>query len=159
VAIQANECTFPGWRDVAGARTTANGSWQVRFGAGDQIGVTKTSFRARWRGAVSPSVLVQTRPGVQLTQSTARRWSVGMLAQRSFLDRRGYLQRFDRRASRWRTIASFRFREKVRVPAGSWSYARVRRRVARGTQVRAYVPRSQVRPCYLAGYSLIQTAR
>jgi len=154
VTIQANECTFPGWHDVVGAHTEGGGVYRVTFGA-----QSRTAFRAKWKGAVSRPITVRTRPGLNIEQLGRRLWSVGMLAQRSFLDRRGRLQRFDRRTSRWVTVKSFRFTEKFSVPAGSWTYARFRARVPRGAQVRAYVPNSEIKPCYLAAYSVILKAR
>jgi hypothetical protein len=166
VTVQANECTYPGWRDVATARTAAGGAWRVRFDANSSVARTKTTFRAKRRRAVSRTVVVQTRPGLDLAQLSARRrWTVGMLTERSFLDRKGEFQRFDRESGRWQTVKTFRFTEKMTVPpgaggfAGAWSNASFRAQVARGTQVRAYVPRSQVRPCYLAAYSSIETAK
>ncbi len=165
VTIQANECSYPGWRDVTRARTDSGGRWQVAFDAASGMGLTKTTFRARWRRAVSRPVVVLARPGVVLEQMKQMRWMVSLRALRSFLGRKGHLQRFDRGASRWRTIKTFRFTEKLSLPpgaqtaAGVWSETTFRQRIARGTQVRVYVPRSQIGPCYLAAYSPIETVR
>jgi hypothetical protein len=152
ITIQSNECLFPGWRDVATTETEPGGVWHVKL-----VPQMKTTYRARWKTAVSAGVVVRTRPGVSLTKNGRTLWDVGVLAQRSFLDRIGRLQRYDRRTRSWRTVKKFRLTEKRSVPAGSWTYAHFRARVSRGTQVRAYIPRSQVKPCYLAGYSLILT--
>lgn len=165
VTIQANECSYPGWRDVTRARTDAGGRWHVAFDAASGMGLTKTTFRARWRRAVSRPVVVLARPGVELEQMRRMRWGVSLRALRSFLGRKGHLQRFDREDRRWRTIKTFRFTEKLTLPpgaqtaAGVWSEARFRKAVARGEQVRVHVPRSQLRPCYLAAYSPIETVR
>ncbi|MDQ4082020.1 MAG: hypothetical protein M3123_03920 [Actinomycetota bacterium] len=165
VTVQANECSYPGWRDVTTTRTATGGRWQVAFDAASGMGLTKTTFRARWRRAVSRPVVVLARPGVELEQMKRMRWMVSLRALRSFLGRRGHLQRWDREASRWRTIKTFRFTEKLTLPpgaqtaAGVWSETTFRQRIARGTLVRVYVPRSQLRPCYLAAYSTIETVR
>lgn len=154
ITIQANECSFPGWRDVLSTRTEAGGAWHAR-----PTVETKTTFRAKWRTATSPSVTVQTRPGVSLGQVTRTRWTVGVLALRSLLDRIGLFQRYDRTAGRWRTVKRFRLTKRSRAGQTTWTYGRFRARVARGTLVRAVIPRSQVKPCYLAGYSLLLEAR
>jgi hypothetical protein len=155
VTVQANECAFPGWRDVQTVATGRRGAWNASADV-----LTKTTFRAQWKGTTSRTVGVETRPGVEIEQLTRSRWSVGLFALRSFLDQHGRLQRFDRRTGRWHTVKVFRLTEKVRRGAvGVWTYARFRARVPRGARVRAYVPRSQVAPCYLAGFSVIVPAR
>ncbi|MDQ4082021.1 MAG: hypothetical protein M3123_03925 [Actinomycetota bacterium] len=154
VTIQANECSFPGWRDVMTAHVGPGGTWSARPSV-----LTRTTFRARWRATTSRTVTVQTRPGVSIEQSTRTRWSVGVLAMRSYLGRIGLLQRYDRRAARWRTVKRFRLTERVRAGQSTWTYARFRARVPARSTVRAVIPRSQVRPCYLAGYSLLLPAR
>jgi len=165
VTVEANECTYPGWRHVATVPTDPGGAWRVRFDANSSVGRTKTTFRASWHGTKSRTVVVQTRPGVELEQRRGGRWAVGMLAERSFLDRVGQLQRYDRSRGRWALVKRFTFSEKFAVPpgaggfGGAWTNAYLRAKVARGTQLRAYVPRAQLRPCYLAGYSPITTAR
>ncbi|MDQ4082019.1 MAG: hypothetical protein M3123_03915, partial [Actinomycetota bacterium] len=159
ITIQANECSFPGWRDVETARTEAGGRWELGVDQSSGLAPTKTTFRAKWRTATSAGVTVQTRPGVNLGQTTRTRWGVGVLALRSFLDRVGLFQRFDRDRGRWITVKRFRLTRKDSVPAGSWTYGRFRARVPRGSLVRAVIPRSQVKPCYLAGYSLLLEAR
>lgn len=125
VTIQANECSYPGWRDVTQTRTGAGGRWQVGFDAASGMGLTKTTFRAKWRRAVSRPVVVLARPGVELEQMRQMRWMVSLRALRSFLGRKGHLQRFDRDASRWRTIKTFRFTEKLTLPPGAQTPAAV----------------------------------
>lgn len=165
VTIQANECSYPGWRDVTRARTDAGGRWHVAFDATSGMGLTKTTFRAKWRRAVSRPVVVLARPGVELEQMREMRWMISLRALRSFLGRKGHLQRFDRGTNRWRTVKTFRFTEKLTLPpgaqtaAGVWSETTFRQRIARGTLVRAYVPRAQLGWCYLAAYSTIETVR
>jgi hypothetical protein len=154
VTLQANECTFPGWRDVAMSRTD-DGEWRASPNVAG-----KTTFRAKWKSSTSATVTVQTRPGVQLERNGSTRWSVRVLAQRSFLDRKARLQRFDTRTRKWKTAKYVRLTEKQRTGGvGVWTSGNVRLRVPRGTQVRAYMPRQVVRPCYLAGYSLIITSQ
>ena len=154
VTVQANECTFPGWRDIV-SETTDDGEWRARVPV-----ATKTAFRAKWKTAVSATVTVQTRPGVNLEQLGRRTWSIRVLAQRSFLDRRARLQRFDVRTGRWKTVKLVRLTEKQRTRGvGVWTYGTARALVRSGSQLRAYVPRQIVGPCYLAGYSIIITAR
>jgi len=155
VTVQANECAFPGWRDVGVVQTGRAGAWDASADV-----LTTTTFRARWKSSYSQDITVQARPGVEIEQLTRRRWSVGLFAVRSFLDRPGQLQRFDVRARRWRTVKTFRLTEKVRRGAvGVWTYAHFRAGVRPGSRVRAYIPRTSVGPCYLAGYSIILRAR
>ena len=152
ITVQANECLFPGWREVATAETEPGGVWHVTPPLDG-----KTTFRAKWKTAVSAGVTVQHRPRVDLEHLGRTRWTVRVLALRSFLDRHAQLQRFDRRTRRWRTVKSVRLTDKFSYPAGTYTGANFRARVPRGTQVRATIARSQVKPCYLAGYSLILT--
>ena len=154
VTIETNECTFPGWREAFSTHTDAGGVFHANAGA-----LVKTTFRARWKGSVSAGVTVQTRPGVRLEVNGRNKWAVGVLGQRSFLDRKAQLQRFDRSTARWRTVKRFRLTKKFRVGAGSWTYGYFRYKAPRASQLRAYIARSEVRPCYLAGYSIIFQVR
>ena len=155
ITVQANDCVYPGWRDVHAARTDASGRWQTTADA-----LTKTTFRAKWKTAISAGVTVLARPGVALEAESRVRWRVSLLAERSFLDRKARLQRFDKATRRWKTVKSVRLTEKERTGGvGVWTVGHVQARLPRGTQLRAYVPRQIVRPCYLAGYSVIMTVQ
>jgi hypothetical protein len=61
------------------------------------------------------------------------------------------LQRFERRRGVWITMRRHALTESF---AQGYS-ARFRPRVPRGTQLRAVMPLSQARPCYLEGYGPI----
>jgi len=99
---------------------------------------------------------VQTRPAVDLSQLGRTLWQVGV-RPRFFAGRKGYLQRFDANARRWRKIKAFRLSSR-RAEYG-WSFVRFKAVVPTGTQVRAVVPRSSGKPCFLAGYSFIMKKR
>jgi hypothetical protein len=151
ITIRANECTLPGWYDATTATTEAGGAWHVTWSA-----ASKTTFRAKWRSAVSAGVTVQTRPAVDLNQLGPTRWQVGV-RPRFFAGRKGHLQRFDANARRWREVKAFRL-SSTRAEFG-WTFARFKAVVPVGAQVRAVVPRSSGKPCFLAGYSFIMRKR
>ena len=57
------------------------------------------------------------------------------------------IQRLDRRVGTWKNV------KKVRLGAFNQELASFRARVPKGTMLRAFMPASQTRPCYVEGYS------
>jgi hypothetical protein len=151
VTVQGKECGVAGsFRALAAAQTTAGGGWSV-----DYMPRAMTVFRASWGGAVSTEVTVRVRAFVAIYPRTGNRFRVAVSTVGRLDRKRVAIERFDRGASKWRSVQT------VVVSSGAYGeYADkvVRIAVPKGTTVRAVLPLSQAKPCYLAGYSkLIRT--
>jgi hypothetical protein len=144
VTIEAKDCGQQAFREIGSARTGEGGTWSRQ----SSILIT-TTFRAVWNERASAQVTVRARPGVVLRQRAARRFDVSVQGHSGgamFWRKRVLFQRLDRRLGRWATVKQI-------VLADSNGAASFRASIPRGSVVRAVLPLSQARPCYLAGYS------
>jgi hypothetical protein len=81
---------------------------------------------------------------------------VNVNSQRGFWRKRVSLQRFDSKRRVWREVRKIRLTETGAPPGVGWIWTgseKVRVQVPKGTTMRAVLPLSQTKPCYLAGYS------
>lgn len=144
VTIQAKDCRQQFFRDVDSARTHEGGGWSTDYYPG-----INTTLRAQWNGGASAEITVRQRPSVQLRRLSARRFAVrawGFGGAHIFWRKRVLFQRFERRLGSWETAKNVVLTDS----SGPTSFSAS---VPRGALVRALLPRSQARPCYLAGYS------
>ena len=146
VTIQARPCGSPSqsFTNVDTARTSEGGSWSTEFRV-----LVNTTLRAVWNDRPSAQITVRARPGVSLRRRAARRFDVSVQGQSGgamFWRKRVLLQRLDRRLGTWATV------KKV-VLTRSTGGVTFRASVPKGSLVRAVLPLSEARPCYLAGYS------
>ena len=146
VTIQARPCGSPSqfFTNVDTARTSDGGGWSTEFRV-----LVNTTLRAVWNDRPSAQITVRARPGVLLRRRAARRFDVsvqGPSGGEMFWRKRVLFQRLDRRLGTWATV-------KQVVLTDSNGAATFRASVPRGSLVRAVLPISQARPCYLAGYS------
>ena len=77
-------------------------------------------------------------------------------AQRPFWGRKVALQRFDPKKRLWIEVRKILLTEQGAPPGVPWVWTgsdKVRVVVPKGTTLRAVLPLSATRPCYLAGYS------
>lgn len=151
VAVTGKECGIPGafFRGIGGATTTAGGAWEASV-----FVRTKTTFRAEWKDAKSASVVVTPRAYVSLTKEPGG-FRVGLASDVASVD--GKRVRIERLTpAGWKLLQTV-----VLKTEGYNGYAekdKLRFNVPKGTTIRAVLPRSQARPCYLAGYSkLVRT--
>jgi hypothetical protein len=145
VEIEAKDCGQDFYRGITGATTTEGGAWRTNI-----FPSINTSLRAVWKGDASAPVALQKRAIVQLHQRSAKRFSVSVWGANSttpFWRKRVLFQSFDRRVGAWRTL------RQVVVTSSSSSGTEFSASVAKGTLVRAVIPLSQARPCWVAGYS------
>ena len=150
VRLEARDCGQSLYRQVAIVETAAGGRWSWEY---FYPGIT-ASIRARWQGRTSEAVRVRDRAYVQVRQSGARSFSASVRAKMSFAGRRLFLQRFDP-ARGWTTLRSAPL-DDAGAPPGStyvFSSARFAMKPPAGSLVRAFLPATQARPCYLAGRS------
>jgi hypothetical protein len=144
VDIEAKDCGAQFFRGVAGATTTAGGSY-----SSSHFARITTTLRAVWKGTNSPTVTVPQSPTISITKGDRRgRFRVAVSAVQSFWKKRVQVQR--RVDNSWRTVKTVAL-----TKAGSFGeyWAPLGLTVPKGTPLRAFVPLSQTRPCYIAGTS------
>jgi hypothetical protein len=147
VAVKGLECGIPGafFRGISGATTTAGGNWEASV-----MVRTKTTFRAEWKGAKSPPVVVTPRAFVTLTKEEDG-FRVAVASEVANVDgRRVTIERLTQTG--WRKLRTV----VLDADDGYAQYGEKKKlkfAVPKGTTLRAVLPRSQSGPCYLAGYS------
>lgn len=150
VQVQAKECGQRFFRDVASATTGEGGAWSTDFYPG--IGA---SVRAVWNETASAQVRIQQRPLLVLRREFGRRFQVDVSGKTSFWRKRVRVERLARRLGGWVTVKSVALGDSGASAGDPYpsSEAEFTASVRKGTLLRAVLPRSQARPCYLAGYS------
>ena len=150
VTIEIKECGVPStfFRESIGTHTHDGGTWSVETGMR-----TTTTFRARSGGYTSAEVTVRQRPYVQVSHRGGRRFDVFVRALSSFWRKQVLIQRYDRRLGTWLKVRSVVLTETAGSGITAVTSASFRASIPRRTLVRAVFPRTQARPCYLAGYS------
>jgi hypothetical protein len=153
VTIEAKDCGYTqGFREVASARTQDGGRWSVDY----YPGVT-TTLRAVWKSNTSAQVIVRQRAWIQLRRlpGSPREFEVSLGGRSHFWRKRALVQRFDRRLGTWITVKSVVLTETGGFPGygGVRTWEKFTASIPRKSQIRAVLPLSQARPCYLAGVS------
>jgi hypothetical protein len=151
VTLQSRPCDQTTWRDIAETLTHEGGGWTIDFSPG-----INGLFRATSAGAESEPLKLQTRPSVSLVQRPPGKFSVNVNAQRPFWHRKVELQRFDSKKRVWIVVRKVLLTEQGAPPGVGWVFTgsdKVAVKVPKGTTMRAVLPLSQTKPCYLAGYS------
>jgi hypothetical protein len=151
VTVQSRPCDETTWREVAETATQEGGGWTTDFSPG-----VSGLFRATSVGAESEPLKLQTRPSVSLGQRPPGTFFVTVNAQRQFWHRKVVLQRFDTKKRVWIDVRRILLTETGATPGLPWIWSgsdKVRVVVPKGTTMRAVIPLSATRPCYLAGYS------
>lgn len=149
IEIQAKDCGSTAFRLVAGTTTESGGAWSTNYFPG-----INTRVRAVWDDVASPQIAIRVRVYVTLrTVPGTRRLRAAVSADRSFWRKRVEIQQLDRRLGSWRRLQTIRLTRTANPGGGSYTYQDFVPRVARGTALRAVMPLSQARPCYLAGTS------
>ena len=165
VTVQFKQCgLYPEqFRDFMTTQTIEGGAWSLDelFFVRQQLYAGGT-FRAQWRDQVSQEVKLQMRAGVDLRRlPRGGRFEVRVFGTQSFWHRRVRVERFETRSRKWLLERSLL----LTGSEGSRDYGQpiavnttepFRPKVAKGTTLRAVLPLSQTRPCYLAGYSKLQ---
>ncbi len=151
VTLEARYCDEPTWREISATHTDQGGTWYLEY-----VPLITQLIRAKGAGATSTEVKVQTRPTVSLGQRPPGMFFVNVNSQRGFWRKRVSLQRFDRAKRVWREIRKVQLTETGAPPGVGYVWTgseKVRVQVPKGTTLRAVLPLSQTKPCYLAGYS------
>jgi hypothetical protein len=147
VVVKGKECGIPGafFRGLGGATTLAGG----RYEASVPIR-TKTTLRAEWKEAASPTLVVTPRANVRLTREPDG-FRVSLTNETESADgKKVTIERFT--GAGWKKVQTV----VLKAIPGYVQYAekkRLRFKVPKSTTIRAVLPRSQAGACYLAGYS------
>jgi hypothetical protein len=151
VTVQGKECHVPGPFYALGSATTVEGdSWSTSI----QL-QAKTTLRAEWKGEVSATVIVRPRAYVALMPRGGGRFDLNV--QTPVADVNGKSVVIEHlTGTGWRRVRTVVVRSSFGV--GGADRNGLRFDVPKGTTLRAVVPLSEVKPCYLAGYSkLVRT--
>jgi hypothetical protein len=151
VYLESRACDKTAWEIVAGPHTEEAGRFAVDIGAG-----INRLIRARVEGATSNVLAIRQRPSVTLQQRPPGRFWVHVNATRPFWQKRVVLQRYVPSSRNWRDIRSVRLTDSGSSPGSPFTWAeteKFREQIAKGTLIRATLPLSQAKPCYVAGYS------
>jgi hypothetical protein len=144
VDIHVKDCGQTFFRGRIGTHTNADGSWTTGFYPG-----INTTLRVIWDGHRSEEFTVHQVAGVYLTPVSGRVFRVSAIGvggtSAPFWRKRTLIQ--IRRSGAWKTL------REVRLTENTVRGTPVRIAVPRGSVLRAVLPRSQARPCYLAGVS------
>lgn len=125
--------------------TRAGGGWAITTHIR-----TTTSYRAKWGGATSTPVTVWARPWITLRRRGATRWEAEAAGFANFWRKRVQIQLSNARLGTWTTLRTV----VLETSRGSRSEGTFTLKVPRGRLIRAVLPLSQARPCYLAGFSV-----
>jgi hypothetical protein len=151
VVFEGRECGLSRFYPVHRGRTTRGGIFHEQLAP-----LIRTVYRARVGRSVSSTVTIQTRPAIRFEQLSANRFNVWTIAMRFFRGAKGRMERFSRASGKWVLVRRVTL-QRGSAPQGAnfaYSEATFRARVPVGTLVRFVLPRDQVAPCYLAGYSV-----
>ena len=150
VAVQGKECGVPGggFHSISGALTTEGGRWT----ATPQYLQSTTKLRAAWGDDVSATVTVRVRAAVSLVAHLRNRYTVGAGGIGRFDGKRVTIERLDNGWRRVRTVVV------EATDYGGYAEKDIVLKLPKGTLLRAVLPLSQAKPCYLAGYSKLVRA-
>jgi hypothetical protein len=148
VTIQAKDCGQPSYTEVKGATTSADGVWRTEYWPG-----VNTTLRAVWDNNISTTITLGQQAWVELQRLASGRFYVGVHGKRPVWRKHVLIQQ--RRSGAWKTIRTVVLTEQIALgqTGAVATYATFKPTVPRGTMIRAILPRSQARPCYLAGAS------
>jgi hypothetical protein len=145
VYIEAKDCNASFFRVVGAATTAAGGSWSTTA----PVGIT-SSFRARFNGAYSNTVLVRKRVDLSLARMPNSR--VFVASAHNGWQLKGRPIRLERHTSSgWALVGQKKLKQDA-VWGNTYATFKIRRS---GLRLRAFMPLSSARPCFLAGASSV----
>lgn len=148
VTVQVRECGSGFFRTYIEAHANAGGGWLAPVGTA----ITST-FRAVWRDTSSSHVTIRQRASVVLERRrSGTGYAVAVSAKRSFWRKRVQIQR--RQRGSWRTVKTVLLSDSVSsTGVVSFSRATFRLPLPKGALLRAFLPSSQAKPCYVSSVS------
>lgn len=148
VTIQARDCGQRTFTGVTAILTHEGGTWNTQFTRS-----INSTIRAVWKGEASPTIELRQHANVVLRRQSAGRFLTAIASRWTFWRKKVQIQR--RVGSRWTTVRTVTLTDTfAHSGTGStWTEAKFRLRMPRGTQLRAMLPADQAKPCYLAATS------
>ena len=143
VEVQAKDCGSRSFRIVRAATTEDGGNWSTQY-----FPQMNTTLRAVWKGAASRGIQAPVPASIFLTQPAARVYAVAIGSPGQFTRKSLVVQRLDRKLGTWKDIKRVRL-----TSADGRRPTRFQVNVPRATMLRAFMPLSEARPCYVQGYS------
>lgn len=148
VSVSAQECGKTTFTQLGSATTATAGAWSFIVKP-----TLNTVYRARWRGADSPTATVKVSPKLRLTRRSGR-FTVRVTAAQAFTGKLVFLQRYRAATKRWATVKRVKLGAAKAPAAGTMvTTASFRSRVRRGWRVRALLTQAQAGTCYAPGAS------
>ena len=149
IDIQSEECGQPAFKKLASVTTTTGGAFS--YAAKPTI---KTAYRAREKGATSPTVTVSVAPLLSLKRLALGKFRVSATAAQSFVGKYVVFQRF--RNSKWVSLKKVTLTTvKTTTAPTQVSSAGFRMRLKARLRVRAILPATQAGTCYLPAKSKV----
>jgi hypothetical protein len=148
VTIQARDCGQKTFTGVAAILTHDGGTWNTQFSRG-----INSTIRAVWKGEASPTIELRQQASVVLRRQSAGRYLTAIASRWTFWRKKVQIQR--RVGSRWKTVRTLTLTDTF-AHSGTgttWTEAKFRLRMPRGTALRAMVTADQAKPCYLGTVS------
>jgi plastocyanin len=116
--------------------------------------LVQTAYTVAAANSTSSAVVINVRPRVRLGAIGHRRALVRVAAERGFLHRYAFVQRWSTRRHVWQSVRRVRFtRTTIATSSTVVTSARFRHGFRHGTRLRVLVPRSQVMPGYSSNVS------
>jgi len=149
VVVQARDCGQSAFTNAAAILTHEGGTWTTQFGRG-----INTTIRAVWKGSVSQTIQLRQQPNVLLIHRTGRRFEVGIASRGQLWRKRVLIQR--RTGGSWTNVRTVVLTDTAAPPGtgAAWTSAEFRLTVPNGSVLRAQLPASQARPCFLPATSV-----
>jgi hypothetical protein len=148
LTLQAKPCGATSFRNLFDFKTGPGGRWLREYAPG-----VNSVLRVRWKNAFSAPVILRQAPLVQLDETSAGEFEVGVGSLGMMWRKRVEIQR--RTGGRWVRVRSVVLTETYASPgqSGVWTDAKFRLSVPRGTALRAVLTAAQAKPCYLGSAS------
>ena len=150
IEIQAKDCGTTFFRAVSATTTREGGGWSTEY-----FPAITTTVRAVWKEQASSQITLRQRAMLRFSSkpSNRSRFVVSVVARAQFWRRKVTIQRFDRRLGTWKLYRSVVLTEQDAPGTFVWTSGEFTARLPKGTMLRAVLPTSQARPCYLSGTS------
>jgi hypothetical protein len=149
IEIQERRCGSTQFTRFLDVPSDPQGGWHVYV-----TPPISTTYRARFRDAVSDTVTVQVRPSLSVRELSKGRFLATTLALKQFWRATAVFERYSSARGRWIRVKTFGLDESgATTGTTAFTNGRFRSRLPRGTLVRVVLPSSQTRPCYQAGVS------
>jgi hypothetical protein len=150
VVIESKDCGSSFFRTFAELHPSPGGGWTTPAGT-----LITSTFRAVWKNATSAQVTIRQGANVQLARErSGSRFVVFVSAKRSFWRKRVQIER--RASGKWRPVRQIVLTDSVSSEGiVSFSEARFRLPVPKGSMLRAVLPAAKAKPCYVASTSKV----